>query len=156
TAIPGGLDRVEPATLAFLLGRLQSDQPVANRGAATEVLSHAKLGPGQLEALADRLTGVGPLELGPLLEAFGQSSDERVGRRRVAALTASPARASLRLETLKPRLAHFGPALQARARPLFAAIAADTADQRAKLEGLLASIKGRPGDVRRGHELYHS
>src|SRR5205823_574111 len=98
----------------------------------------------------------GPLELGRLLDAFSQSPDEGVGRRLVAALKVSPARASLRVGTLKPRLARFGPAVLRQAEPLFAAIEADTADQRAKLEGLLKSLKDKEGDLRRGHELFHS
>jgi putative heme-binding domain-containing protein len=155
-AIPGGLGKMEPATLAFLLGQLEPEQPVANRTAAAEVLAHARLSSGQLETLAGRLGDAGPLELGRLLEAFGQSSDAGVGRRLVAALKASPARASLRVEALRPRLARFGPEVQGLAGPLFAAIEADTADQRARLEGLLAALKAKGGDLRRGHELFHS
>jgi putative heme-binding domain-containing protein len=147
---------VEPATLAFLLGQLQPDQHVADRSTATEVLARAKLSPKQLDALAGCLSHVGPLELGQLLDAFSQSSDERVGQRLVAALKVSPARASLRVETLKPRLARFGPAVLQQAGPLFAAIGAETADQRATLEALLASLKDKGGNVRRGHELFHS
>jgi putative membrane-bound dehydrogenase-like protein len=155
-AVPGGLDPVEPPMLAFLLSHLKPDQPVADRSVATEVLSHAKLRPEQLEALAGCLKEVGPLELGRLLDAFGRSSEERVGRSLVAALKASPARSSLRVATLRPRLARFGPAVQDQAGRLFAAIEADTADQRAKLESLLASLRHKEGDVRRGHELFHS
>jgi putative heme-binding domain-containing protein len=155
-AIPEGLDRVEPATLAFLLDQLKPDQEVVNRSVATEVLTRAKLSSEQLEALALCLKDVGPLELSRLLDAFGQSSDEHVGRKLVAALKASPARASLRPETLKPRLARFGPAVEREAELLLAAVEAETADHREKLEALLAALKHKEGNVRRGHELFHS
>jgi putative membrane-bound dehydrogenase-like protein len=155
-AVPGGLESVNSPTLDFLLDQLKSDKPVADRSMAAEVLCRAGLGSEQLAALTDALKYVGPLELGRLLEAFGQSSSERVGRRLVEALFVAPARSSLRAESLRPRLARFGNAVLQSAEPLFAAIEADWAGQRTTLERLLASMKDKPGNVRRGHELFHS
>src|SRR4029077_11092897 len=40
-AVPGGLDRVEPAPFAFLLSKLDREHPSAVRSAATDVLSKA-------------------------------------------------------------------------------------------------------------------
>ena len=108
----------------------------------------------QLLALAEALKTVGPMEVNQLLEAFAQSADDNVGRHLLAALKASPARAAVRLETLKPRLAKFGPSVQQQAEELFAATDADTVKQRARLEQLLLGLHA--ADVRRGQAVFQS
>jgi putative heme-binding domain-containing protein len=55
---------------------------------------------------------------------------------------------------LKPRLAKYGPAVQKQAEELYAALNADAAGQKAKLEELLAGVK--TGDARRGQAVFHS
>jgi putative membrane-bound dehydrogenase-like protein len=155
-AIEGGLEQVEPAILALLLDQLEQDRPAVDRSMAAEVLARAKLSAAQLEAVAGRLRNAGPLELGRLLPVFDQTADERIGRSLVAALNASPARASLDVGTLGRRLARFGAALKQQGDALLAAIAADRAAERATLERLLVAIKHNTSDVRRGHELFHS
>jgi putative heme-binding domain-containing protein len=153
-AVPGGPGEVDGSAFDFLRSQLAPDQPVATRTLAADVLSRAKLNAEQLVALTESVKAAGPLEADRLIDAFAQSSDERVGKDLVAALKASPARASLRVEALKPRLAKFGPAVQKDAAELYAALEADAAQQRAKLEGLLAGLKD--GDVRRGQAVFMS
>ncbi|MGH7174223.1 MAG: PVC-type heme-binding CxxCH protein, partial [Gemmataceae bacterium] len=153
-AVPNGLLKIEPALFSFLRSHLDSDQPVAVRGAAAEVLSKAKLDAGQLLRLAETLKSVGPLEVDRLLDAFASSSDEKVGLALVSALKASPARSSLRVETLKPRLAKFPPSVQRQAAELYAALNVDSAKQRRRLEQLLSSLKD--GEVRRGQVVFNS
>lgn len=153
-AVPGGLAEVKPPLFAFLTGHLNSDQPVALRTLAADVLAHARLTPDQLVALTKSFEVVGPLELDRLLEAFGQSTDDRVGLGLVASLKDSPARSGLRTQTLKPRLAKFSPGVQKEAEALYALLDADNAMQKARLEELLATLP--TGEARRGQAVFNS
>jgi len=152
-ALSAGLE-VEPALFVFLRSHFGSEQPVATRGLAVDVLARAKLSADQLVALSGSLKTVGPMEMDRLLEAFVQSSDDKVGLALVAALKAAPARSSLRVDALKPRLARYGPAVHKQAEELYAALNADASKQRARLEQLLTVMHG--GDIHRGHAVFHS
>ncbi|HXG08904.1 MAG TPA: PVC-type heme-binding CxxCH protein [Gemmataceae bacterium] len=153
-AVPNGLSKVEPALFAFLRAHLGPEQPVAIRSAAADVLARAKLNAEQLLALAELLKSIGPMEVDRLLEPFTHSGDERVGLALIAALKASEARSNLRSDTLRPRLAKFGPKVQEQAEELYAALDADMTKQKAKLEELLGLLKS--GDVRRGQAVFNS
>lgn len=155
-AVPGGLAEVRPDLLDFLLSQLQPEQPVEARTQAADVLAQSSLSVQQLRRLAPALATAGPLELGRLLDAFEKTSDPEVGAELVAALSASVGRSSLRAEPLRARLARFGPALQQQVDALLALLEAETAAQRSKLDELLASLRELPGDVRRGHAVFHS
>jgi putative membrane-bound dehydrogenase-like protein len=132
-AVPGGLTEVKPELFAFLRDQLDREQPVANRSLAADVLVRAKLSSDQLGALAEALKTTGPMEAGRLLDAFIQSRDPAVGKILVAALKEAPIRSSLRVATLKPILAKFGPD---------------------RLEELLTSLEA--GDIRRGQAVFNS
>ena len=113
-AVPEGLDNVDADLFAFLLGTFQTDQPIPARLLAADILTRSRLDREQLLALADLLKSVGPLEVDRLLPTFAQTKDDEVGIRLVNALRRSPALSSLRVNALKPRLANFGPKVQAR------------------------------------------
>ena len=134
--------------------KLPPDKPVGVRALAADVLGREKLTSEQLARLTDALKVVGPLELDRLLEAFKGSTDEEVGHKLIAALRTANARSSLRPETLKPRLAKFGPALAPEAEALYADLLHDSAQQRARLEGLLTKLA--KGDIRRGQVVFQS
>ena len=153
-AVPGGLALVEPALFMLLRENLAGDQAVSLRSAAVDVLSRATLTSEQLLALTESLKTVSPTEVDRLLQAFAQSADEKVGLALIAALKASPARATLGVGSVKPNLAKFGELVQKQAQELFALLNADAAKQRAKLEQLLGSLKG--GDIRRGQAVFNS
>jgi putative membrane-bound dehydrogenase-like protein len=153
-AVPGGLAEVKPPLFAFLRAELGADRPVATRGLAADVLARARLTPEQLVTLAGSLKSVGPMELDRLVEAFARSSDDRVGRSLVEALKTAPALSSLRVETLKPRLAKFSAGVRRQAEELYARLDENTAEKKAHLERLLASFK--EGDVRRGQAVFNS
>ncbi len=152
-AVHGGLTKVDPSLFVFLRSHLDSAQSVAVRTAAAEVLARARLDAGQLTALAETLKTVGPLEVNRLLDAFVQSTDDKVGRSLIAALQTSSSRSGLRAETLRPRLAKYGPNVQRPAEELYAALDVDTAKQKGRLEQLLSSLKD--GDVRRGQAVFN-
>src|SRR5262249_48081835 len=114
-AVPGGLPEVPPSTFDFLRGQLDPEQAAATRTLAADVLAKAKLTPDQLVTLTESVKAAGPLELDRLLDAFASSTDERVGKSLIAALMASPARSSLRIDVLRPRFARCGAAVQKQA-----------------------------------------
>jgi putative heme-binding domain-containing protein len=153
-AVPGGLSKVEPALFELLKNHLDSNQLVATRATAADVLSRAKLTPEQLISLAEAFKAVSPMEVNRVLDAFAASGNDEVGRHLLAALKAYPGRASLRPGALRPRLAKFGPEVRKEAEAFYVTLNADVAKQAAKLETLLASLKG--GDVRRGQAVFNS
>lgn len=152
-AVPGGLRQVGSETFAFLTKQLDSERPVSMRLAAVEVLSKARLDRQQLEALTDSLQQVGPLEVDRLLASFEQSTDERVGLKLIAALGDSAALSALRSETLKQRLKNYGPAVQKQAEALYAKLDVGVAEQKARLDKLLAALPA--GDHRRGQGVFN-
>ena len=153
-AVPGGLDAVPPATFDLLVAQLDGERAASSRAAAVEVLSKARLSAEQLGSLSTKLASVGPLEVDRLLAAFEQSTDADVGLKLVAALGNPIVLASLRVETLKPRLAKYPAAVQAEAEKLYARLSAEMAGQRAKLDELAESLP--PGDLRRGQAIFNS
>ncbi len=152
--VPGGPGKPDGSLFDELLAAIDREKPVAVRSAAADVLSKARLTDDQLVALAAALKTAGPMELDRLLEPFARSTDERVGTALLTSLKGSPLRSGLRIDMLKPRLAKYGPAVHKQADELYATLNADAAAQAAKLEHLLAGLKG--GDVRRGQAVFHS
>jgi putative heme-binding domain-containing protein len=153
-AVPNGVGEVQPALFAFLLSQLAPDQPMAGRSVAADVVGHARLSSSQLLELADHLKEMSPMEVERSLEAFASCSEDRIGRALVAALKGSPARAGLRVETVKPRLQKFGKDVQKEAAELYVLLDAETAKQRVRLEQMLGHLAG--GDVRRGQLVFNS
>jgi putative membrane-bound dehydrogenase-like protein len=153
-AVPGGLADVGSAQFDFLREQVKADRPGAARSLAADVLSKARLTNEQLVSLAGSLKSVGPIELDRLVDAFARSRAEPVGRALVAALKTAPALVSLRVETLKPRLAKFSTTVGKQAEELYAALDVSSAEQRTHLEKMLASLKG--GDIRRGQAVFNS
>src|SRR5205085_2815489 len=95
-AIPGNVGALSPDLFSFLTAAVSPQQPAAQRVMAADVLGRAKLTSPQLTALADALRGAGPLEIGRLLPAYEQSSDEPVGLHLVAALKEAKSSRALR------------------------------------------------------------
>jgi putative membrane-bound dehydrogenase-like protein len=153
-AVPGGLHEVKPATFDFLIARLDREQPVADRALAADVLARAKLTSDQLLALTAAFKTIAPTDADRLLEAFAQSSDNKVGETLLTALKTSPVRSSLRPEFIKPRLAKYGPPVQKEAEALYALLNVDLAKQKVRIDELLADFKD--GDVRRGQAVFNS
>jgi putative membrane-bound dehydrogenase-like protein len=153
-AIPGGLSSVEPDLFQFLIASADSTQPPAVRGDAATVLAKAKLSPDQLLALADSLKNVGPMELPKVLAVYENASDETLGLKLVSALKQSKGVAVLRPDVLKPRLAKFPGSVQKKGDELLASVNLNIAQQNARIDKLLVSLKG--GDIRRGQEVFNS
>ncbi|HEY8549200.1 MAG TPA: PVC-type heme-binding CxxCH protein [Vicinamibacterales bacterium] len=149
-----GLTRVEPDLFELLRHALAPGQVASIRVAAAGILEKAPLEREQLLALTAVLRTSGPLELPRLLPAFDRGSDEALGMELLAALEASKARSSVRGELLRPRLATYPASVQARGEALLRSLDADTAQQAARLESLLGTLRG--GDIRRGQAVFNS
>jgi putative membrane-bound dehydrogenase-like protein len=153
-AVPGGLPGLSPGLFAFLQEQLGRQQPAVNRALAADVLARARLQPEQLAALADGLKAAGPMEINRLLDAFAQTKDDALGLRLVAALARAPAKSGLRPGSLRECLSRFGPRVQKSAAGLYAELNLGTAEQKAKVDRLLTTLKS--GDVRRGQAVFNS
>jgi putative membrane-bound dehydrogenase-like protein len=154
SAVPGGIPEVDAATFDLLRAHLGPEEPVFVRSTAADALGRARLSAAQLQMLTTSLKGLGPMELDRVLEAYAGCGDDDIGKDLLTALNSALARASLRVETLKPRLAKFGPSVQILAKDLYALLNVDADKQRAQLEKLLGELKD--GDISRGRTVFNS
>jgi putative membrane-bound dehydrogenase-like protein len=152
-AIHGGLSAVDAEVFDLLRASLAPSRPASIRVAAAGVFEKAKLDQRQLRDLTAVLATAGPLELPRLLPPFDQA-DETVGLEMIGALERSKARASLRADLLRPRLATHAEAVKQRGEALLAALDVDSGKQASRLEELLTSLPA--GDVRRGQVVFNS
>jgi putative heme-binding domain-containing protein len=153
-AVSGGLPSVAADLFELLNSNLSPTKPATTRLAAATVLENATLDRAQLLTLAEQLKTSGPLELPHLLRPFDRGADDEVGGALVGALSEASAKASVRPDVLRPRLANYSPAVQQRGEALLASLSEDTVAQLRKLETLLAAV--RDGDPRRGQFLFNS
>ncbi len=155
-ALPAGTELTDPNPLNDLFGiaidRLGEQASVAERSAAVEALLKAKLSATQLATLADSIPRVGPLELNRLLAVFEAVTDEVVGTKLVAGLKQSPVLTSLRVDSVKLRLAKFPASVQQQAEALYAAINLEAAKQKERLDEMVGLVG--QGDVRRGQLVF--
>jgi len=151
-ALPAGRGELEPELFTLLVANLGEDASVSSRSATVEALLKAKLSLEQLQALAEAVPRVGPLELSRLLSVFETSTDEAVGSQLVAALQQSPVLTSLRVDTVKLRLAKFPDSIQQQAEVLYAAINVEAAKQKERLDELVGLVG--QGDIRRGQVVF--
>jgi putative membrane-bound dehydrogenase-like protein len=152
--VPGGVKGLSPAQFEVLLQAIHREQPATLRGTAADVLSRAKLTGPQLVGLAERLPMAGILELDRLLNAFTQSTDEAAGLKLLAVVNTPDLRSAVTADAIKQRLAKYGPAVQAEAKKVCAAIDAEHDHQSERLEAALATFP--PGDIRRGQTIFNS
>jgi putative heme-binding domain-containing protein len=152
-ALPGKPAMSDEA-LSLVLRYLPADQPVALRVLAVEALGRCRLKPEQLRQLAAVLPRCSPLEADRLLEAFAANTDDAVAAYLLDVLERADNRGALRPASIRRAVAQCSPSIQRRAENLIARLDATAAQQKEKLEKLLAALK--PGDVRRGQAVFHS
>lgn len=122
-------------------------------GDIARILGQAQLTTVQQRRVLPLLKHLGPFELPALLPAM-RTEDEVLGFELLAALGESPGFRGLRAEHLQDVLKLSPAAVRAAAQPLLLQLNASLEEQTAQLEQLLAALPA--GDVRRGHELFHS
>lgn len=153
SAVPTGALTLDSDLFDFVRGHLDPTRPVAVRGAAVSVLARARLTSDQLLVLADALKAAGPLEMPRLLTAFERSHEETLGLRLVTTLKEAKS-SGLRADQVKSLLTNYPASVQQEGAALVASLNADAPKQQARLEELLAQVKG--GDVRRGQAIFNS
>ena len=153
-ALGNRLPALDEEQFALIVGSLQPAQPVALRMSAAAIAEKARFSEAQLLALAGVLAASGPLEVPRLLPAFDQGSSEKVGLALVDALSRSTGRSNVRADLLRPRLAKYPHAVQARGEALLASILAEAAGDAGRLDRLVAGMLG--GDPRRGQAVFNS
>lgn len=153
-AIPGGPAKLESSEFTVLVACSERDVIPSLRGLATDVISRSKFSPAQLKGIIANLHTVGPLDLDRVLAAFAQTKDDEIGKSLIAALNKPEVRSALRVDGVKERVKHFGPAVQAEAEKLYAILNADLAKQREKLDEAARTLKA--GDIRRGQAVFNS
>jgi putative membrane-bound dehydrogenase-like protein len=153
-AVDGGLNPLDAGVFAWLRSCLEAAQPATVKSTAASILEHARLDRDQQRALLSAIATAGPLELPHLLGAYGQGGDEALGMELIDVLSRAGARTSVRGDALRPRLAKYPPAVQARGEVFLASLTADTAAQSKRLEELLGVL--RDGDLRRGQAVFNS
>jgi putative heme-binding domain-containing protein len=154
SAVPREQAASSPDLFAILRLSQDAAQPALVRSLGAGIVERAVLTREQLMEVTKWVGTAGPLELPRLLRAFDADGDEALGLALVAALERATARSSLRPDVLKPRLAKYPPAVQARADALLATVNLDAAAQARRLDELAAAVSG--GDVRRGQLVFNS
>ena len=89
-----------------------------------------------------------------LLPAFEKSPNEALGLKLVATLKTSPGLPGVRAGALKPLFAKYPASVQEQGAALLALIDADAVRQNARVDELMAGVKG--GDIRRGQAVFNS
>jgi putative heme-binding domain-containing protein len=152
--VPGGLSDVGDEQFALVLYGLANDNPVPLRSAAADVLSRATLTSAQLHELCHAIESVSPLELDRLLGPFERSADEQVALKLLASLEKAAALPSLRIDSLRLRLAKYGPAVLEGVARLETLVNVDAATQRQRIEDLLGATMA--SDIRRGQAVFNN
>jgi putative membrane-bound dehydrogenase-like protein len=122
--------------------------------AALDALGKAKLSAPQLQQLSKEINRLGPIERLRLLALFSQSQSADVGKSLVQSLIAPTGRGYWRRDQVEPVLKAYLADVQADAQKLYAQLDESLKEQHAKLEAIVKEAK--PGDVRRGQQVFQS
>ena len=148
-----GIGELKPEAAEFAFRHLTGDD-AGLRNASAEVLLKRPLTTIQLVNLIARLNDLPPSERVKLLAPFATSTNEAVGRGLLTALGDPSWKALVRSDQVKPILVKFPAAIRTAAEPLYRILDAEIAQQRDRLETLLASLP--TGDRGRGQKVFHS
>ena len=153
-ALPAGV-AVDATSFELLRTSLQPTSSSSARVAAASAIERARLDRAQALQLLPLIQTAGPLDLPRLLQGFvsGAGRDEADGRALIETLERAAARASLRPEVLRPRLANYPDSVKVAADALLASIHVDGAKQAQQLDALLTVV--RDGDVARGQTVFN-
>ena len=147
-------DPLGQSEFEFISRQLSTDQPVANRSLAVDILVSVKLNLEQLFDLSVSLEKTGPMELKRLMTLFQKRKEPELGSTLVRSLTRSAAATSLHTDQLKTQLASFGTEVVVEAEPLIAKIEQQTAEKITVIEKVIQLSE--KGDARRGQQVFHS
>lgn len=152
-AIQGGLPSLDSQVFSFLIAQLGNDQPADQQLLAAQALSRAKLSTDQLQGLTSAIETAGPLEIGPMLDSFQQTTSAPIGQKLVDSLGKAKSLTSLHPDLLRSRLAPFGEHVIQQGNALLAKLDPDATQQKQKLDSIEASLPA--GDIRRGQLIFN-
>lgn len=155
TGLPAN-SSVDDAEFDTLRLALQPTRTPTEKLAAANAVARLRFTPAQLAQLAPTLATAGPLELPRLFAAFGPGGSDDLGATVLDAITKNSSLRSIRPDDLLPHLARFPTPIRDRAEQLLAANRSDAAQDRARLDALLADILKLDGQIRRGQNLFNS
>ena len=127
--------------------------PPPSPARAVDVLGRGGLTADQLAAVADALPRAAVPDLPRLLDLFDKAPEPAVLKLLAVVAADAGLQATVRPERLRQLTDNASPSVTAAARPVLAKLEAGLADQRAKLETLLAELP--KGDVRRGQQVFN-
>ena len=135
------------------VGLSAADFAAALAGRAVDALGRGGLTADQLAAVADALPRAAVTDQPRLLDLFDKAPEPTLVK--LLAMIAADAglQATVRPERMRQLTENVSPAVQAAAKPVLAKLEAGLADQRAKLETLVAELP--KGDVRRGQQVFN-
>ena len=152
-AVQGGLPSLDSHVFSFLVAQLGNDQPADQQLLAAQALSRGKLSVDQLMDLTRAIETSGPLEIGPVLDAFQQMTNPKVGQALVDSLGKAKSLTSLHPDVLRARLAPFGEQVILQGNSLLAKLNPDATQQKQKLDSIESSLPA--GDIRRGQLTFN-
>ena len=152
--ITDGMATISSDLFELMCQRTAVRHDLEDRRLAVQSLVRAQLSVDQRVALIDHVKNAGPMELGPLLQAYKQTQDDQVGLKLVAALSESDFANALPWSVIAGSVDHFGPKVKTNATNLLKQFQVDTSAQRERLERLLAELPD--GDIRRGQRVFHA
>ncbi len=136
----------------LLVAQFQSDVPMMQRLEAARAVGKARLDAEQQTAALELLATAGPLEIGPLLDAFDRPGDAKLGIALVEALDKSRGRASVPAPRLEQVFANYPDEVRSHAEPLLASLRGDTAEQAERLAEFESQIGA--GNADRGRSIF--
>ncbi len=149
-----GVSSLNAELFDLAVGEVLASRPVEARAAAARVLSAVPLDDAQLLVVAGLLPEVGPMELPPLVEAFGQSGVAAVGASLVAGLEEAAGLSNVRADQAERATARYGPTVRDAVDALLAGEVGGLESQRANLDRLLRELES--GDAIRGQAVFNS
>ncbi len=152
-AVAPSVEQLEPALFALATDQVLPSNDVQAKAAAARVLGRVPLAGGQLQALAEVLPRVGPMELPQLVKAFGQSGDDEVGRSFADALDRAGGLANLRADIAMAAAAGYPREIRERVDDVLEGTVAGLSDQAEELDDILAALP--KGDIKRGQAVFN-
>ena len=143
-----------PANLVSeVISDIHRDRLSVVRAAAADLLTRTTLPAEALIILAKVLETANPVEVGKILPAFAKSTDEKIGRSLIEALSAPALRNVVRTEAIKPILDKYPQSVRDDAEKLYALLAEVRKGEIGKLEKLLKEMPA--GEIRRGQLVFN-
>lgn len=145
---------VDDDLFAFLLTKIDPDEPFSLRTAAGDMLSRSLLTDAQLLRLSGSMKNLAAPELSLMLGLFEGHKSDAVGQRLIASLQGSAAMMTLNAFRLKNCLSGFGNEIQEQARSLFERLEEAQAQQLVKAHRIMQLAPD--ADPQRGMQVFHS